>query len=91
MKVRINAAGRVQGVGFRYTTVQLAQDIGVFGTVKNETDGSVTIEAVGDQAVIEQFIEVLKKQPRNPFAKVQHLTVTEDETIKDHTSFEVIY
>lgn len=91
MKVRIKASGRVQGVGFRYTTVQLAQDAGIFGTVKNETDGSVTIEAVGEKTAIDHFIAALKKQPRNPFAQVQHLEINEDETIKDYTSFNVIY
>ena len=47
MKKYINVTGRVQGVGFRYTTYQLAIEIGLTGTVKNEDDGSVTIEAVG--------------------------------------------
>ena len=46
-KLRIHVQGRVQGVGFRYTTKMLADQLGVTGSVKNESDGSVSIEAMG--------------------------------------------
>ena len=59
MKKYINVTGRVQGVGFRYTTYQLAIEIGLTGTVKNEDDGSVTIEAVGTKEQLDQFLEKL--------------------------------
>ena len=39
--------GRVQGVGFRVSTKQLADEEGVAGSVRNEMDGSVTLLAVG--------------------------------------------
>ena len=86
MKKYINVTGRVQGVGFRYTTYQLAIEIGLTGTVKNEDDGSVTIEAVGTKEQLEKL-----KVPQNPFAKVSHIEQYEDPTIKDYTQFNVVY
>ena len=38
-KIRIQVQGRVQGVGFRYTTKLLADRMGIQGSVKNESDG----------------------------------------------------
>lgn len=90
MKIRMNVTGRVQGVGFRYTTYQIAQEIGLTGTVKNEDDGSVSIQAVGSQAQLNKFIEELKN-PKNPFAKVENIQQTEDDTLPDFKTFEVIY
>ncbi|MGF2049606.1 acylphosphatase, partial [Lactococcus lactis] len=52
-KLRIHVQGRVQGVGFRYTTKMLADQLGVTGSVKNEADGSVSIEAFGDDKAID--------------------------------------
>ncbi|HAW87509.1 MAG TPA: acylphosphatase, partial [Enterococcus sp.] len=55
-KVKMNVQGRVQGVGFRYMTKMVADQLGVTGTVKNEDDGSVTIEAIGNDDIIQKFI-----------------------------------
>lgn len=90
MKMYFNVTGRVQGVGFRYTTYQMAVEIGIAGTVKNEDDGSVTIEAVGTKEQLAQFSEKLKV-PQNPFAKVSHIEQYEDPTIKDYDKFNVVY
>lgn len=60
-KVKMNVQGRVQGVGFRYMTKMVADQLGVTGTVKNEDDGSVTIEAIGNDDIIQKFIEEVKK------------------------------
>lgn len=90
MKMYLNVTGRVQGVGFRYTTYQIAMDIGLTGTVKNEDDGSVTIEAVGTEEQLSQFIQKIKT-PQNPFAKVSHIEHYEDPTIKDYDKFNVVY
>ncbi|MDU5336895.1 acylphosphatase [Enterococcus sp.] len=90
MKKHINVTGRVQGVGFRYTTYQMAVEIGLTGTVKNEDNGSVTIEAVGTREQIDQLLEKLKV-PQNPFARVSHIEQYEDPTIKDYDQFNVVY
>ena len=90
MKMHLNVTGRVQGVGFRYTTYQLAVEIGLTGTVKNEEDGSVTIEAVGTKEQMTEFLEKIKK-PQNPFAKVSHVEQYEDPTINHSDKFNVFY
>ena len=41
--------GRVQGVGFRYTTKSVANGFEVTGTVRNLTDGRVELVAEGER------------------------------------------
>ncbi|MFT8339662.1 acylphosphatase, partial [Schleiferilactobacillus harbinensis] len=45
--VSLHVFGRVQGVGFRWLTKMVADQLGVTGFVKNEFDGSGYIEAAG--------------------------------------------
>lgn len=62
-KVRMNVAGRVQGVGFRFMTKIIADELGITGFARNEDDGSVTIEAVGPEDKINLFIQKVKPPP----------------------------
>ncbi len=48
--------GRVQGVGFRYSTKRLAQGFDVIGTVKNLKDGSVALQVMGESNEVRDFI-----------------------------------
>ncbi len=48
-------SGRVQGVGFRYTTLQVAREFEVTGFVKNLPDGRVHLEIEGDRSAVENF------------------------------------
>ncbi len=43
----IHVTGRVQGVFYRKSTLQKAQELGIAGYVQNQSDGSVYIEAEG--------------------------------------------
>ena len=52
--------GRVQGVGFRYTTQQEAQRLGLTGYAKNMDDGSVEVVACGESERVEQLMKWLK-------------------------------
>lgn len=61
--VKINIYGKVQDVGFRYCTVQKANEIDVKGFVKNRLDGSVYIEVEAEPELIEQFICWCRKGP----------------------------
>lgn len=87
-RVRVIVEGLVQGVGFRYTTKQVADRIGVFGIVRNENDGTVYIEANGETTKIADFIEAIRKSP-SPSANVEHVTVEEDATIKERIKFSI--
>lgn len=52
--------GRVQGVGFRYTTQHEAQWLGLTGYAKNMDDGSVEVVACGESDRVEQLMKWLK-------------------------------
>jgi len=54
--VRLKISGRVQNVGFRYHTQKTALQFGISGFVKNERDGSVYIEAYGEEENLDTFI-----------------------------------
>lgn len=56
--------GRVQGVGFRYTTQHEAQRLGLTGYAKNMDDGSVEIVACGESDQVEQLMRWLKAGAR---------------------------
>lgn len=64
--VRLSArvTGRVQGVGFRHFTRSRAHDLGLTGWVRNETDGSVQVEAEGPRDVLDTFLDALRNGPR---------------------------
>ena len=51
IRKRIVFNGWVQGVGFRYRARRAADLLGVTGWVRNEYDGSVTMEIQGSQAI----------------------------------------
>jgi len=73
-KVIINVSGRVQGVGFRYFTLETARRIeGITGFVKNLPNGSVEIEAEGTKEKLEKFIEEIKKGP--PLSRIKDITL----------------
>ncbi len=52
--------GRVQGVGFRHTTAQLAAAFPVSGTVENLPDGTVRVVAEGAKDGCEAFREAVR-------------------------------
>ena len=55
--------GRVQGVGFRWWTRNLAVDLGLRGTVRNARDGAVEIEAAGAAGRLDDFEARLREGP----------------------------
>ena len=48
-------AGRVQGVGFRWATLEIANELGLVGWVKNRADGQVEIVVQGQHAAGRTF------------------------------------
>lgn len=53
--------GDVHGVGFRATTVRLAQQLQLSGFVRNCSDGSVEIVAQGSKEKLQKLVEELQK------------------------------
>ena len=85
-KIRIKVKGRVQGVGFRYTTKMVADQLNIHGIAENNLDGSVTIEATGEAEAIDAFIEKIKASP-SPVARVTSMDIKEDDAIKVRDKF----
>lgn len=52
--------GRVQGVGFRYRSAMMANELGLTGWVRNLYDGTVEMEVQGNGAMISCLIHELQ-------------------------------
>ncbi|MBS7576286.1 MULTISPECIES: acylphosphatase [unclassified Enterococcus] len=87
-KLTIKVTGRVQGVGFRYSTKMAADKLGIRGGVWNCEDGSVGVEAIGENEPMATFLEVLKQSPA-PWGKVDELKITTNPKILEVNSFEI--
>ena len=59
IEIHATIKGHVQGVGFRVTARQHAQRLGLVGTVRNLSDGSVELYAVGRRQAIQELLKVL--------------------------------
>ena len=56
-------AGRVQGVGFRYSVKQVAEGYEVTGWVRNLPDGRVELQAGGEREELEEFLRTIAQGP----------------------------
>lgn len=79
--------GRVQGVGFRYFVRRQAQELGLGGWVRNLPDGSVEVEAEGEEAQIAELEARLRQGPA--LARVTAVDATRSEETRGYTAFEV--
>ncbi len=81
--------GRVQGVGFRFWTVDTAESLGVNGWVRNCWDGSVEVEAEGPRQVLEEFLQKLREGPS--LAHVRDVEIEWGERAPRHRCFTVTH
>lgn len=84
--IHIYVNGRVQHIGFRFFSMQKAYQYGVRGYIQNRKDGSLYIEAEGEEDQLNAFLEWCKKGPMG--SKVEEVT-TEEGEIKNYTSFDI--
>lgn len=84
----ITVRGQVQGVYFRATTKAVADQLGVKGFVINQSDGSVYIEAEGDDFALDSLLEFCHEGPDR--AVVDSVECHESSPIKGFKNFEVI-
>ena len=59
--------GRVQGVGFRYFVLEVAELLGIYGWVRNRWDDTVEVLAEGERPVLEKMLDALGRGPRGAF------------------------
>ena len=62
-RFQYTCSGYVQGVGFRYRAYRAAHQLGLTGWVRNEYDGSVTMEVQGEQDKIDAMLETIENSP----------------------------
>lgn len=86
---QIIVTGHVQGVGFRWSCVQLAQQLNLTGTVKNLSDGRVEIHVTGNAVQMHQFLKAITNGI-NPYATVSDLT-TQAEPLQEFPNFTIVY
>ena len=84
----IQLYGIVQGVGMRYHVFTKASRLGLTGYVKNMSDGSVKIEAEGEEADILSLVDYVKNGVR--WARVEHVEIKWDDFKDSYKRFEIL-
>lgn len=82
-------SGRVQGVWFRATTLEVAREAGAKGYVRNLPDGRVEALLQGTREEIEVVIAFMKKGP--PGAVVSDIQITMRVPEREYETFQVSY
>jgi acylphosphatase len=82
-------SGRVQGVGFRYFAVSVAEKYDVRGYVTNKRDGKVEIVCQGEEEELQSFMEEVKKGPA--FSVVTDTVMEEIPEEKKYNTFDIKY
>jgi acylphosphatase len=77
IRAHVLISGRVQGVGFRFSTQDVAMVYGLAGWVRNLPDGRVEAVFEGDRPVVRKMIRWCHKGP--PSSIVETVTVTYEE------------
>ena len=80
--------GKVQGVGYRYSTKIKAESLGIRGSVLNLRDGSVFMTAQGEKEAMENFVRWCYKGP--PGTIVRNIEKVQGET-EEFSEFRVLY
>jgi acylphosphatase len=84
--LNIRVYGRVQGVFYRANAMEAANKTGVKGFARNEKDGSVYIEAEGEEIALKNFVDWCYDGPAR--ASVERV-VTEESDMKNYSNFVV--
>lgn len=79
--------GRVHGVGFRFSCMEAAYRIGINGFVRNKSNGTVYVEAEGQEDKLAKFREWCSKG--SLWSKIYKID-EEDGQLKDYKSFEIV-
>ena len=88
LRLDLVIAGRVQGVGYRYSAKMKAESLGIRGSVQNLRDGSVFVTAQGEKEALDYFIKWCYTGP--PGAIVTKIEKVHGKT-EDFREFRVLY
>lgn len=87
-RFRYTFAGEVQGVGFRYRACHAAGQLGLTGWVRNEYDGSVTMEVQGDRAAIDAMLGMIES---GRYIRIDNAEAKELPPVPEERTFGVRY
>lgn len=82
----IKITGRVQGVFFRVSAKEQADYLGISGFACNEPDGSVVVEAEGEEDALNRFLIWCREGPAG--ARVENMEITEG-AMEDFDDFSI--
>ena len=88
-RVHLLISGRVQGVLFRDRTKARAKKLGLFGWVKNLSDGRVEAVLEGEEENIFKLIEWAKRGPI--FARVDNVIIKWEDYKGEFNKFNIQY
>jgi acylphosphatase len=80
-------SGMVQGVSFRYYTMQAANHLGITGWVRNLADGRVEAVFEGEAEEIDRMLAWCREGPRS--ARVEHVEVLPQAFSGEYDSFRI--
>jgi acylphosphatase len=79
-------SGRVQGVGYRFSTQDAATEFGIKGWVRNLPDGRVEAVFEGTEAQVKQMLDWCHQGPRGAIVKSVEV---QSETVEGLNGFEI--
>jgi acylphosphatase len=88
-EIKAIITGKVQMVMFRDFANRKANDLGIYGTVENLSDGSVGIIAQGDEENLKKFVEELKVGPQ--YGEVENVSIEWRDAEEKFEDFKIIY
>ena len=87
VRAHVIVSGLVQGVFFRVTTRDVADDLGLTGLIRNLRSGDVEIIVEGPREAVERLISWAHKGPR--LSKVDEVRTTWEEVTGEYPRFDV--
>jgi len=87
--IHVFITGRVQGVWFRASTKQKAEQLGITGWVRNTTDGRVEAIFEGEESSIKDMIEWCHHGP--PHAKIEKVEKKDQNPTNGFDGFSIKY
>lgn len=87
--VHVIISGRVQGVWFRTSTKQKAEQLGITGWVRNTKDGRVEAIFEGEEETVNQMLQWCHQGP--PLSKVNNVEIKNQNPTNGFEEFSVRY